>query len=146
MNIIETVRSLLEDFPKISQVCNEIHIDFADPVPTSYGLTSTGDSVISEDVLGNQTRRHTFELFSTFSGINDFERLTNSSALTELAQWLSEKRDIPITNEVDGLNCAGVLLSVRAENGSIEEVPQSNIFDGLLYHLQIVADYTVEFN
>ena len=35
--------------------------------------------------------------------------------------------------------------NVRAENGSIEEVPQENIFDGLFYHLQIVADYTVDF-
>ena len=58
MNIIETVRSILESFPKISDVCNEVHIDFADPEPTSYGLSSTGDELISEDVLGNQKRQH----------------------------------------------------------------------------------------
>ena len=78
INIIETVRDILENFPKISEVCNEIHIDFADPEPTSYGLTSTGDSLIKEDILGNQTRQHTFMLYSTFSGINDYERLLNS--------------------------------------------------------------------
>ena len=145
MNIIEKVRSILESFPKISQVCNEIHIDFANPEPTSYGLPSTGDSLIGEDVLGNQKRRHTFELYSTFSGISDFERLTNSSALTELAQWLTLQRGQTVTSVISGTSYDGELLNVRAENGSIEEVPQENIFDGLLYHLQIVADYTVDF-
>ena len=108
-------------------------------------MTSTGDSLIGEDVLGNQKRRHTFELYSTFSGISDFERLTNSSALTELAQWLTLQRGQTVTSVISGTSYDGELLNVRAENGSIEEVPQENIFDGLLYHLQIVADYTVDF-
>ena len=144
MNIIETVRSLLESFPKISEVCNEIHIDFADPEPTSYGLTSTGDSLIKEDILGNQTRRHTFMLYSTFSGINDFERLSNSSALLELSQWLSMQRDIPITSEIDGEEYGGELIEIKAENGTLYEVPQENYIDGLQYQLQLVADYTID--
>ena len=40
MNIIEAVRQAVESFPKIAKVCNEVHIDFTDPEPTSYGLTS----------------------------------------------------------------------------------------------------------
>ena len=86
MNIIERVIEILQSFPKIQTVCNEIHVDFADPEPTSYGLSSTGDSLVSEDVLGNQIRQHGFLLYSTFSGINDFERQENSTALLELAE------------------------------------------------------------
>ena len=145
INIIETVRGILESFPKISEVCNEIHIDFADPEPTSYGLASTGDSLIKEDVLGNQTRQHTFMLYSTFSGINDYERLANSSALTELSQWLSVKKGDVVLSQIGDDLYRGELLSIKAENGTLYEVPQENNIDGLQYQLQIIAEYTIKF-
>lgn len=144
INIIETVREILESFPKISEVCNEIHIDFADPEPTSYGLTSTGDSLIKEDVLGNQTRQHTFMLYSTFSGINDYERLLNSSVLTELSQWLSVKKGDIVLSQIGDDVYRGELLSIKTENGMLYEVPQENNIDGLQYQLQLVAEYTIE--
>lgn len=145
LNIIETVRNILESFPKISEVCNEIHIDFADPEPTSYGLTSTGDSLIKEDILGNQTRQHTFMLYSTFSGINDYERLVNSSALTELSQWLSTKRGNTVLSEIGEDIHTGELLSIKAENGMLFDVPQGNETDGIMYRTNLVAEYTIEF-
>lgn len=145
INIIETVRGILESFPKISEVCNEIHIDFADPEPTSYGLTSTGDSLIKEDVLGNQTRQHTFMLYSTFSGINDYERLANSSALLELSQWLSLKKGDVVLSQIGDDLYRGELLNIKAENGTLYEVPQENAMDGFQYQLQIVVEYTIEF-
>ena len=139
-NIIETVRSLLESYPDIAEVVGEIHIDFADPEPTSYGLTSEGDTLIAEDILGNQTRQHSFVLYSTFSGINDFERLQNSGALLRLTHWLHEQRDIPVIHEEH----PGVMKSIRAENGMLYNVPQENAADGMQYHLQIIAVYTIE--
>ena len=145
INIIETVRGILESFPKISEVCNEIHIDFADPEPTSYGLASTGDSLIKEDILGNQTRQHTFMLYSTFSGINDYERLLNRSVLTELSQWLSTKNGDTVLSQIDENLYRGELLNIKTENGMLYEVPQENAMDGILYQLQIVAEYTIEF-
>lgn len=145
INIIETVCDILESFPKISQICNEIHIDFADPEPTSYGLTSTGDSLVKEDVLGNQTRQHTFMLYSVFSGINDYERLVNSSVLTELAQWLSKKSGDIVLSEIGESIHTGELLSIKAENGMLFDVPQGNDTDGIMYRLQLVAEYTIEF-
>ncbi len=44
MNIIEKVIDILQNFPKISSICNEIHVDFTDNVSTSYCLSSIGDS------------------------------------------------------------------------------------------------------
>ena len=140
MNILETVRDLLQSFPEIGEVVGEIHIDFADPEPTSYGLASEGDTLLSEDILGNQTRQHSFMLYSTFSGINDFERLQNSGALLRLTHWLSAQRNLPV--EHDGK--PGLLLSVRAENGMLYAVPQENAADGMQYQLQIIAVYTIE--
>lgn len=74
MNIIEFMKETLQAFPKISEICNTIHVDFTDSAPTSYGLSSIGDALVSEDVLGNQTRQHSFLLTSVYSAINDFER------------------------------------------------------------------------
>lgn len=139
-DIIETVRDLLQSYPDIAEVVGEIHIDFADPEPTSYGLTSEGDTLLYEDVLGNQTRQHSFVLYSTFSGINDFERLQNSGALLRLTHWLTQQRDIPVLHE----DHPGVMKSIRAENGMLYNVPQENAADGMQYQLQLIAEYTIE--
>ena len=143
MNIIERMIEILERFPKISTVCNEIHIDFACPEPTSYGLSSTGDSLIKEDILGNQTRQHSFLLYSTFSGINDFERQENSTALLELAVWLKNQAGAEIETEIDGNILNGEITKITAENGMLYAVPQENNIDGMQYQLQITVQYTV---
>lgn len=144
MNVIEKTREILQSFPKITQVCNEIHVDFADPEPTSYGLSSTGDSLLAEDILGNQTRQNSFLLYSTFSGINDFERQENSAALLELAVWLKSQVGSEVETEIDGVIYAGVITKITAENGMLYAVPQENSIDGMQYQLQIIVRYTVE--
>ena len=145
MNIIERVIEILQSFPKIQTVCNEIHVDFADPEPTSYGLSSTGDSLVSEDVLGNQIRQHGFLLYSTFSGINDFERQENSTALLELAVWLKNQTGAEVQTTIGDRTYRGEITAISAENGMLYDVPQENNIDGMQYQLQITARYTVEF-
>ena len=128
MNIIEKIRDILQNFPKISEVCNTVHVDFTDPEPTSYGLSSVGDSFVKSDILGGQIRQHNFFLYSTFSSISDYERLENSSTLLELAQWLENQTDETI-------------IKITAENGQLFAVPQENELDGWQYQLQIVVHY-----
>lgn len=145
IDIIEKTRGILMQFPKINEICNEINVDFADKEPTNYGLTSTGDSLIKEDILGNQTRQHSFMLYSTFSGINDFERMSNSTVLTELSQWLSKRTGDEITASIDDEIYSGEILKITAVNGKLYEVPNGNIIVGLRYQLQIEVEYTIEF-
>lgn len=144
MNIIEAVRQAVETFPKIAEVCNEVHIDFTEPEPTGYGLTSIGDKLISEDILGNQERQHSFLLYSVFSGINDYERLANSSVLVELTYWLEQRTDIQIESQCGGSEAVGTITKITAENGMICSVSPENPGDGIQYQLQITAFYTVE--
>lgn len=144
MNVIEKTRDILQSFPKISEVCGHIHVDFADPEPTSYGLSSMGDSLLKEDVLGNQTRRHNFMFYSTFGGINDFERQENSSALLELANWLPKQTGGKIVTDIGGELFTGEITKISAENGMLYAVPQENETDGMQYQLQITTEYTVE--
>lgn len=143
MNIIEKVRAILESFPKISEVCNSIHIDFADPEPTSYGLSSTGDELITEDILGNQLRQHSFMLYTTYSSINDYERLNNSSALAELSAWLHDQTGSEVETTIGSDTYTGTLEKLNAYNGMLVAVPQENALDGVQYQLQIIAEYTV---
>ena len=136
MNIIEAVRALLLEFPKISDVVGEVHIDFTDPEPTSYGLSSTDDSLIKEDILGGQLRQHTFMLYTTYSSMNDYERLSNSTALTELGIWLGKQKNIPTDS--------GRITKITTGSGMLIAVPQENEFDGVQYQLQIIAEYAFE--
>lgn len=143
MNIIEKVRSILESFPKISEVCNEVHIDFTDPDPTSYGLSSTGDALISEDIIGNQKRQHSFLLYTMYSSINDYERLMNSSALLELGVWLHDQIDAEVETTIGSTVCTGNITKLTADNGMLYNIPQENELDGIQYQIQIIAEYTV---
>jgi hypothetical protein len=130
MNIIERVRNILESFPKISEVCNEAHIDFADPEPTSYGLSSTGDSLISEDIIGNQKRQHSFMLYTTYSSINDYERLHNSSALLELGVWLHDQLDAEVETTIGSTVYTGTITKLTADNGMLYNIPRRTNWTG----------------
>lgn len=143
MNVIDKVKALLESFPKISAVCNSIHVDFTDPDPTSYGLTSIGDVLISEDILGNQKWKHNFILYATYSSMSDYERLNNSGLLQELTVWLSMQEGLEITQTVDNVTYNGVIDKITAGNAMLYEIPQENTFDGVQYQLNISADYTI---
>lgn len=145
INIIEKTKEMLLQFPEIALVCNDINIDFAGNTPTSYGLSSVGDSLLSEDILGNQKRQHSFILYSTFSGINDFERMTNSEAITNLSVWLSKQTGQQVTTELDGVVYTGEITAVATGGGTLYEVPQGNVIKGLRYQLQIEVQYTIEF-
>lgn len=144
MNIIEFMKKTLQDFPKISEICNEIHVDFTDDSPTSYGLSSIGDTLLKEDVLGNQTRQHSFLLTSVYSAVNDFERQENSIALTELAQWLEQQTGAEITVEIGNETYSGEITQITTANGMLYAIPNENEIDGWQYQLQIIAQYTVE--
>ena len=72
MTIIDFMRQKLTEYPKISEflVDGDIHVDFTEP-GSSYGLSSTGDSLVKEDMLGNQTRRHNFAMYAVAPSFTD---------------------------------------------------------------------------
>lgn len=144
MNIIEKMQEILQSFPKIADVCHEIHVDFTEPHPDSYGLSSMGDTLLLEDILGNQIRQHSFMLYTVYSGMNDYERLHNSSALLELSQWLHSQTGGEVVSLIDGMECAGTITSIAADNGMLYAIPQENYVDGVQYQLQITVTYTAE--
>lgn len=141
MNIIETMKSTLEAFPKIQS----LHLDYSENAPDEYGLYPTGDKKLSEDVLGNQTRQHTFILYAAFQSFNDYDRLANSGLLLELQLWLEQYADgQAVSTTVNGTQRAGQLTKITCANGMLFNIPDNNMNTAVQYQLQITAEYTIE--
>lgn len=144
MNIIEKVREILTDCPLMEEFTNGIHIDFTDPEPNNFGLSSTGDKLIKEDLLGNQIRQHSFVLYAIHQSINDYDRLSNSTFLLNLAYWLEGVKDREVVAAAGGREYEGVLLSLSSANAMLYNIPTGNISDGVTYQIQIYAKYEIE--
>lgn len=144
MNIIELVRQILTDYPKINEFTNEIKVDFREDTPTNFGISSTGDRKIKEDLLGNQIRQHNFVLYANWQSFTDYERLANSTFLLELNYWLETIEGQDVKVEIDGTKKQGRLLSLSSANGMLFSIPTGTINDGVTYQIQIYAKYSVE--
>ncbi len=145
MNIIELVKTILIEFPKISEVCNDIHVDFTEDKPTNYGLSSTGDALIKEDILGNQKRKHNFILYAVFQSLNDYDRINNSGVLLELQMWLERHAvNQTVTIDIGDEILEGKLERLTCANGMLYNIPEGNETEGVQYQLQIFAEYTIE--
>lgn len=129
-NILTTVRDILLKFEKI----DELHVDFTEGFP-SYGLSSTGDRLVKEDILGGWEREHNFILYCRFASADDYERLLNSGVLIELQQYLEQIRNI----EFSGFFIAKITCS----NGMVYQIPDT-LNDGFVYQLQITVNYKGE--
>jgi len=147
MTIIDFMRQKLSEYPKIQEFLagEELHIDFTDPDATSYGLSSSGDALIKEDVLGNQHRRHNFVLYAVNQSFTDYCRLANSNFLLELAYWLER---LP---EEDGIQVdigeekilSGKFLKATTANAMAMQPMGATVNDGVLYQIQIYVNYEI---
>ncbi len=142
MNIVELVKNALLSFPEISQVVNEIHIDFNEDTATSYGLSPVGDNLIKTDIIGKETRQHTFQLYALYQSINDYDRLSNTGIILRLQYYLehyANGQEVEI--EYNGQTKSGVLEKITCANGMVFAVPNEEMTNGVQYNLQIIAQY-----
>lgn len=147
MTIIDFMRQKLTEYPKISEFLGggDIHIDFTEPAPTNYGLSSTGDSLLKEDVLGNQIRQHNFVLYAVGQSFTDYNRLANSNFLLELSYWLERlPEEDGISAEIDGQTLTGRFLKATSANAMAMQPMTEDMNDGVLYQIQIYAQYKIE--
>ena len=145
MNIIELVKHILTDYPKITEFTNEINIDFTDDTHTNFGLSSVGDNLVKEDILGNQVRQHNFVLYALNQSFTNYDRLVNSTFLLDLAYWLEQyKNEDPIEVTINDKTVSGKLLGLSSANAMLYMVPTGDINDGVTYQIQIYAQYYLE--
>lgn len=147
MTIIDFMRQKLTEYPKISEFLagDDIHIDFTEPDPTCYGLSSTGDSLVKEDVLGNQTRQHNFSMYAVGQSFTDYNRLANSNFLLELGYYLEH---LPpqegVTVDIGDQELTGKFLKATTANAMSFGLMGDTINEGILYQIQIQVQYFVE--
>lgn len=143
MNVIEVVRQILTDYPNISDFINgDVHIDFNDEKDHNYGLSSTNDSLLRKDILGNQTRTNNMVLYATNQSANDYDRLQNSTFLLNLGYYLETVKGQEVTATINGVELFGQIQSVSIANA----MAWGKSEDGQLitYQLQIKVNYTLE--
>lgn len=146
MNIIELVKQIITDCPLIARFTNNIHVDFTEDTPTNFGLSSTGDRLIKEDILGNQTRQHNFVLYAVNQSFNNYDRLANSTFLLDFAYWLDyyDGKDDEIRVTFDNKELTGKLLGLSTANAMLYSIPDGDLNNGVTYQIQIYAQYTIE--
>lgn len=144
MNILEKVKEILTEYPKMSEFCNGIHTDFTENKPGNFGLYPNGDTVLKTDILGGQKRKHSFVLYANNQSFNDFERIANSTFLLELAYWLETVKNVPMTVTVGAEEREGTITKLSSANGMMFAAPTGDINDGVTYQLQIYAEYKVK--
>lgn len=136
MNVIEKTQQLISEYPEISKFTNEVDIDFTSNEPTSFGLSSTGDTKVREYLTGKQVRQHNFVLYATQDSFNSFQRLNNSNFLIDFSYWLEQQKNIDIDE--------GKITRMWASNGMAYEAPSGDINDGIRYQIQIYVEYEKE--
>lgn len=146
MTIIDFMRQKLMEYPQISEFLGEddIHIDFTDPSPVNYGLSSTGDSLIKEDLLGNQIRQHNFVLYAVGQSFTDYNRLANSNFLLELSYWLERLPEKGLTITMKYQKLKGKFLKATTANAMSMGLMGETIDQGVMYQIQIYAQYKIE--
>ena len=144
MNIIETVKTILSSYDKISEFTNGVAVDFINNTPTNFSLSPIGDELIKEDLLGKQFRRHSFILYANQQSVTDFDRLNNSGFLLELGYYLETVNGNIFTVEINGETRTGELKKLSSAKGMLFSIPTGNVNNGITYQLQIFAEYILE--
>lgn len=144
MNVIEVTKKIVSSYEKISEFSNGVHIDFTINEPTDFGLSSTGDALLKEDVLGNQKRKHSFVLYAVNQAYEDYDRLANSSFFLELAYWLETQKGQEVDVAIGDTVKKGEITKISTTNAMIFSVPTGNLRDGVMYQIQIYVEYKVK--
>lgn len=146
MTIIDFMRQKLTEYPKISEflVDGDIHVDFTEP-GSGYGLSSNGDSLVKEDLVGNQIRQHNFAMYAVAPSFTDYCRIANSNFLLELGYWLEHlPEEDGIQVKIDGQDLRGRFLKAFPSNAMAMQPMGESVNDGILYQIQIQVTYKIE--
>lgn len=139
MNVIDATKNILNNYKRMKEFSKGIEIDHSDSMVEGVGLFSNGDTLIKEDVLGNQTRRANFILYSVSRGTTDMERLRNNGFLLELGYYLDKQKNIEITGKIEDKEYPGKITKVRSSNGMKYSVNTEN--KNFIYQIQVLVEY-----
>lgn len=139
MNICEAVKNLLESCPFLKNY-SAIGVDSFDNKPGGSGIMSLGDELLSENIVGDQTRRHSFVFYACAAAYTDEQRAFNTGMLYNTELWLKDKKGQPVQSD-DGNQ--GKITKISTANAMAYEVQDETCTNGITYQIQIYAEYTL---
>ena len=83
-------------------------------------------------------------MYAVSQSYTDYNRLANSNFLYELSYWLEHLHEEPVTFEVGGEEKRGIFLKATTANAMSVGLVGETINDGVMYQLQIYAEYKLE--
>jgi len=137
--MISELRTYIQSCPLITDLSEDMHIDFTDQKAKSYGIMPTGENILKRFVAGGCKKQYNAVLYIRNYTIDDFERLQNSEFLESFSSWLDEQnlnRNFPVVSEnieIESISCSNGMLFDLDETG-----------DTGLYQLQLQIIYTKE--
>ena len=143
MNIIDTVKDILKKYSRINELSDDVQIDITDNENANIGLFCNGDILIKKDLLGNQKRKMTFNIYAVNQAMNNFERLNNSSFLLELGYYLDSIHDVDITAVVNKTEKKGILTKLNCSNAMLYSRMDGDLNNNVMYQIQISAEYVL---
>ena len=146
MNLVETIKNVFQNGPYM-ELFKGMQIDYSSNANGNTGLFLSGDTFVSEDLIGNVTRRATFTAYWNIMNATDSKRLENSTLMLELEGYLESFRDsnIGFDYSIDGgkTNQQGVIQNIQCTNGMLFRYLDGNPSKGAQYMLQLVVDYQI---
>lgn len=146
MNLVETIKNVFQNGPYM-ELFKGMQVDYSSNANGNTGLFLSGDTFVSEDLIGNVTRRATFTAYWNIMNATDSKRLENSTLMLELEGYLESFRDsnIGFDYSIDGgkTKQQGVIQNIQCTNGMLFRYLNGNPSQGAQYMLQLAVDYQI---
>lgn len=91
MNIVEKIKDILTNCALMDDFNNGKHIDYTDKsLVNNYGLYTSGESIAARYINGDKLKIHNFTIYSILDTFDDTDRLSNTSFLINLENYLDK--------------------------------------------------------
>ncbi len=120
MSILKSLQSFLEGYGKMDLV---VLTDQTTEQPSSYAIAPSGNSKITEDILGNRSYQNSYIFYAKELAASEVDRQDTYDFLEDFSDWLEEQSDtgnlpsLPGNYQVESLEVSNAMLFDIEENG-----------------------------
>lgn len=137
MNLFETVEKIVRDYERFDEYGDTVNTDFGNNEEGNVVVIGEGDTLIKEDILGNETHKHDFSIIAINQAVTNYDRLKTNDWLLSFASYLRKQRDI----EFDCSDGECVIQKIEASKGIVLGAPEDDINNGVGYSLDLAVIY-----
>lgn len=120
MSILKSLQNFLEGYGKMGLV---VLTDQTTEQPSSYAIAPSGNSKITEDILGNRSYQNSYIFYAKELAASEVDRQDTYDFLEDFSDWLEEQSDtgnlpsLPGNYQAESLEVSNAMLFDIEENG-----------------------------